>query len=50
MRELGDSGVRFGLICKSCDVVRSFDTAHERDVYAEIHALCDTESIRMVTR
>ena len=47
---LGDSGVRFGLICKSCDVVQTFSNEHERDVFAEVHALCDTESIRLVTR
>lgn len=43
-------GVRFGLVCKTCDLVQSFDTESARDDFAGAHTQCQAEKIRLITR
>jgi hypothetical protein len=43
-------GVRFALICKTCDEVRSFDTETARDDFAAGHSQCQAEKIRLITK
>lgn len=45
---MSTSGVRFGLVCKTCDVVETFRTKQERDAFAGEHRNCVTEQIRLV--
>jgi hypothetical protein len=43
-------GVRFALICTSCDLVRSFTDEDARDAFAGAHSQCHTEKIRLITK
>lgn len=47
---MSDSVIQFGLTCRTCKVVQTFETDVERDAYAITHAQCDTELFRLLTR
>lgn len=45
-----DAGVRWGLTCLTCGLTRTFASQNDRDEYATVHAQCDVELFRLLTR